>query len=90
MTILINGEKFERIVVEWGGYPKDACLEMKALTDDIKKLHDSDFVIEVETNHFEKKLYSHLWRELGGEIGRAYDLREEYKTPEYGYNDRIK
>lgn len=34
--------------------------------------------------------HNYIWRELGGEFGRAYDLREEYKKLEYGYNDRIK
>lgn len=48
----------------------DCSITQKSLTDDIKELHDSGFVIEVETDQFGKKFYSHRHR-----IFNIYELR---------------
>lgn len=48
----------------------DCTITQKALTEDIKELHDSGFVIEVETDRFGKKFYSHCHRGFN-----IYELR---------------
>lgn len=61
---LIEGEKFERIVVGWGGYPKDACVEMKALYKDrIAKLQE--LIKDKEVYYVEKMVENGMFPKHG-------------------------